>query len=204
MSMKSLKQLAPAGTRDAGRIARALTRTALPCLVGCAGALASAPDPAEAARSDSQLVLAQELGERPKPQGECPDRTEANVLENPRAPVHRTGFGLAYCYLAEGPEGGVAPHSTDTVRVHYTGWTPDGTMFDSSQDRGPTEFPLNGVIRGWTEGLQLMKPGDKARFWIPGNMGYGRLEPGEPPGSPPRGTLVFEIELLEVVGGSAP
>jgi hypothetical protein len=84
--------------------------------------------------------------------------------------------------------------------VHYTGWTIDGKMFDSSVERGePIDLPMNGVIRGWTEGLRLMTPGDKARLWIPGNLGYGRREPGAEAGTPPKGTLIFDIELLDVM-----
>lgn len=165
---------------------------------GCAGLGSSIPAP-NAQRPDAELILAQELGEAKAPAGACPERSQANVLQDPNAAVVRTGFGLAFCMLKEGPGDGLAPKSTDTVKVHYTGWTPDGVVFDSSKDRGPTVFPLTGVIRGWTEGLQSMTPGDKARFWIPGNMAYGRLKAGEKPGQPPRGTLIFEIELLEVV-----
>lgn len=167
--------------------------------LSCAGLGSSMPDP-KATRPDAELLLAQELGELSPPEGPCPERDQVDVLGNPRAAVTRTGFGLAYCMLTEGPPTGVAPKSTDTVRVHYSGWTPDGALFDSSLERGPTVFPLNGVIRGWTEGLQAMTPGDKARFWIPGNMAYGNLVEGEPAAQPPRGTLIFEIELLEIVG----
>ena len=79
--------------------------------------------------------------------------------------------------------------------VHYSGWTTDGKMFDSSVARGePTSFPLNRVIAGWTEGLQLMEAGEKTRFWIPGKLAYG----DKPRGGAPGGTLVFDVELLEV------
>jgi peptidylprolyl isomerase len=159
------------------------------------------PAPADPAAglSDEKAILKQELGEIPAPTGPCPERTEPNVLGNPRAPVQRTALGLAYCLLHEGPPGSV-PGAEDTVRVHYTGWTTEGQMFDSSVERGePMDLPLSGVIRGWTEGLRLMTPGDKARLWIPGNLGYGRREAGEDAGKPPKGTLIFDIELLEVV-----
>lgn len=140
----------------------------------------------------------------PAPQGPCPERTEPGVLQNPRASVQRTALGLAYCLLKEGPPG-VVPGATDTVRVHYTGWTLDGEMFDSSIERGePLDLPLNGVIRGWTEGLRLMTPGDQARLWIPGHLGYGRREPGQEAGTPPKGTLIFDIELLEVIREPSP
>ena len=91
------------------------------------------------------------------------------------------------------------PAATDMVKVNYSGWTEEGELFDSSTDRGaPADFPLNGVIRGWGEGLRLMTPGDKARLWIPGNLGYGRREAGQPAGSPPRGTLIFDVELISI------
>jgi FKBP-type peptidyl-prolyl cis-trans isomerase len=167
---------------------------------GMQGTPGTAPTEEHEATSDAQAVFAQEAGEAPAPQGPCPARSVAGVLENPRAAVHRTAFGIAYCILEEGPKDGLAPRPTDTVRVHYSGYTPEGDVFDSSIERGePTEFPLDKVIRGWTEGLQLMTPGDKARFWIPGDMAYGKRVPGEPAGSPPKGTLIFEIELLEIL-----
>lgn len=178
-------------------------------LIGLLGGTSCGGPPPPAApvaspEDDRKAILAQELGEVPAPQGPCPERNEPNVLENPRAHVQRTALGLAYCILQEGPPG-VVPAATDTVRVHYTGWTIDGEMFDSSVERGePLELPLNGVIRGWTEGLRVMTPGDKARLWIPGNLGYGRREPGEAAGSPPKGTLIFDIELLGVVREELP
>ncbi len=83
------------------------------------------------------------------------------------------------------------PIATSTVTVHYTGWTTDGEMFDSSVVRGqPATFPLNRVIKGWTEGLQLMVVGEKRRFWIPADLAYG--ENGRVPGM-----LVFDVELFE-------
>ena len=153
---------------------------------------------APSAADDQKAILAQELGELPAPHGPCPERAQKDVLVNPRAPVQRTALGLGYCMLKEGPPG-VVPGPNDTVKVHYTGWSIDGEMFDSSVERGePLDLPLNGVIRGWTEGLRLMTPGDKARLWIPGNLGYGHREPGEPAGTPPKGTLIFDIELIGV------
>jgi peptidylprolyl isomerase len=108
----------------------------------------------------------------------------------------RTASGLAYVTLTKGT-GKVHPFITDRVRVHYSGWTPDGKLFDSSVARGqPTEFPLNGVIRGWTEGVRLMVVGDKLRFWIPGELAYGN-SPARP--GVPSGMLVFDIELLDIM-----
>jgi FKBP-type peptidyl-prolyl cis-trans isomerase len=165
--------------------------------VACGGPTAPAVS-VPSAEEDKKAVLAQELGEVPAPAGPCPERTEPHVLENPRAAVHRTGIGLAYCILVEGPPG-VVPAANDTVKVHYTGWTEEGEMFDSSVDRGqPIDFALNQVIRGWGEGLRMMTPGDKARLWIPGSLGYGKREPGEGAGTPPKGTLIFDVELLDV------
>ena len=110
--------------------------------------------------------------------------------------VQVTDSGLQYKVLEEGS--GVSPDSSDRVRVHYEGTLLDGEKFDSSYDRGePVEFPLNQVIPGWTEGVQLMKEGAKYKFWIPGELGYG---PNPRPGGPigPNETLVFEVELLKV------
>lgn len=106
-----------------------------------------------------------------------------------------TDSGLAFKVLSAGT-GTAHPSATDEVNVHYTGWTTDGEMFDSSVARGePISFPLNGVIAGWTEGVQLMVEGEKRRFWIPGNLAYG-----DTPSSPgaPAGTLVFDVELIKI------
>ena len=106
----------------------------------------------------------------------------------------QTESGLAYTILESG-EGNEHPAANANVTVHYTGWMTNGQMFDSSVVRGePTSFPLDRVIPGWTEGLQLMKVGDKARFWIPGDLAYGN-EPSNP--GYPYGTLVFDVELLD-------
>ena len=103
--------------------------------------------------------------------------------------------GLQYQVLKEG--NGKSPKATDKVVCHYEGMLIDGTMFDSSVQRGePATFPLNGVIAGWTEGLQLMKEGAKYRFFIPYQLGYG--ERGAGASIPPFATLVFDVELVEV------
>ena len=171
-------------------------------------ACASAPEapavapasPVNDAQADAKAVMAQELCEQPSPQGPCPERTVPHVLENPHAAVHRTALGLAYCMLQEGPaDAGVVPGPADVVKVHYSGWTEEGELFDSSVERGePVDLPLNSVIRGWGEGLRLMTPGDKARLWIPGNLGYGRRPPGAVAGNPPKGTLIFDVELISI------
>ncbi len=109
--------------------------------------------------------------------------------------IYTTKSGLQYKIIKKG--NGKKPKATDKVRVHYTGTLLDGTKFDSSVDRGePMEFPLNAVIPGWTEGLQLMDEGSKYMLYIPYNLGYGE----QPVGSiPPGSTLIFEVELLKIL-----
>ena len=107
-----------------------------------------------------------------------------------------TPSGLKYEVLRRGT-GTASPKASDTVRVHYHGTLLNGTVFDSSVQRGqPISFPLNAVIAGWTEGLQLMKVGDKFKFEIPPNLAYGDASPS--PKIPPGSTLVFEVELLGI------
>ena len=104
--------------------------------------------------------------------------------------------GLQYMVLKEG--NGNKPKATDTVKCHYEGFLIDGTVFDSSVERGePAEFALNQVIAGWTEGLQLMQEGAKYRLFIPYLLGYG--ESGAGASIPPYATLIFDVELLEVL-----
>lgn len=110
--------------------------------------------------------------------------------------VKVTGTGLQYMVEKEGT--GASPAATDEVTVHYTGRLLDGTVFDSSVSRGePATFPLNRVIPGWTEGLQLMKEGGKTVFFIPSELAYGAQ--GVPNAIPPHSTLIFEVELIKVV-----
>jgi FKBP-type peptidyl-prolyl cis-trans isomerase len=109
--------------------------------------------------------------------------------------VMATESGLHYKVLKEGA--GKSPAATDKVVVHYEGSLIDGTIFDSSIQRGePAEFTLNQVIPGWTEGVQLMKPGAKYQFYIPSNLAYG--DQGSPPRIGPGETLIFDVELIEV------
>jgi FKBP-type peptidyl-prolyl cis-trans isomerase len=116
-----------------------------------------------------------------------------DVAEAPKT-AKKTKSGIAYRVLKKGT-GKVHPTATNTVEVHYSGWTTDGKMFDSSVARHePAQFPLNGVIKGWTEGVQLMVVGEKTRFWIPGSLAYGDT----PNGNRPYGTLVFDVELLSI------
>ena len=110
--------------------------------------------------------------------------------------VFTTESGLQYQVVTEGT--GDKPTATDKVKVHYTGTLLDGTKFDSSVDRGePMEFPVNGVIKGWTEVLQLMPVGSKYIVWIPSDLAYGGRGAGQD--IKPNSTLKFEIELLEIV-----
>jgi FKBP-type peptidyl-prolyl cis-trans isomerase len=120
-----------------------------------------------------------------------PSRAPADV-KAPPSDAKRTASGISYKVLAEGV-GGRHPKPTSTVTVNYTGWTTDGKMFDASILHDPQQatFPLDGVIAGWTEGLQLMVEGEKMRFWIPENLAYQGQKP-------PYGTLVFDVELLAI------
>ena len=126
----------------------------------------------------------------------APAKSEGTAsAEQPKDAPTTTASGLKYWVLKKGT-GTVSPKATDQVTVHYHGTFPDGKVFDSSVERNkPATFPLDGVIAGWTEGLQLMKEGDKFKFEIPGNLAYG---PSGRPGIPPNATLIFEVELLKV------
>ena len=124
------------------------------------------------------------------------EKGEKFLAENgKRAGVTTTPSGLEYEVITKGE--GKSPKATDTVLVHYSGKLIDGTEFDSSYKRGePIEFPLNGVIPGWTEGVQLMKEGAKYRFFIPSKLAYGSRGAGGAIG--PDEALIFEVELLKV------
>jgi peptidylprolyl isomerase len=113
-------------------------------------------------------------------------------VKAPPADAEKTPSGLASRVLVRGT-GTQHPQGRDVVEVHYTGWTTDGNMFDSSVARHQSiKFPLSNVIKGWTEGVQLMVQGEKRRFWIPANLAYGEApRPGRP-----AGMLVFDVELL--------
>lgn len=109
--------------------------------------------------------------------------------------VEETASGLQYEILQKG-DGNTHPNASSMVNVHYHGMLLDGTVFDSSVDRGePISFPLNQVIKGWTEGVQLMVVGDKFRFFIPAELAYGNRATGK---IKPGALLIFEVELLEI------
>lgn len=128
--------------------------------------------------------------------GANPPAAAAAPAGNQSADMTTTASGLKYQVLKHGT-GTVSPKATDMVTVNYEGKLLDGTVFDSSIARGrPASFPLNRVIPGWTEGLQLMKVGDKFKFVIPANLAYGPDSPT--PAIPPNSTLVFEVELLGI------
>lgn len=126
------------------------------------------------------------------------EKGEKFLADNKGKPnIKTTASGLQHEILTEGK--GPSPKATSTVKVHYKGTLTDGTQFDSSYDRGqPTEFPLNGVIKGWTEGIQLMKVGGKSRFYIPSELAYGASGPAS---IPPNSVLIFEVELLDIAKG---
>jgi FKBP-type peptidyl-prolyl cis-trans isomerase len=120
----------------------------------------------------------------------APPATPADVKAAP-GDAKKTASGLAYKVLSKGT-GTRRPGPTSQVEVHYTGWTTDGKMFDSSVVRGESiTFPLNGVIAGWSEGVQLMVEGEKTRFWIPEALAY-KGQGG------PQGMLVFDVELIAI------
>src|SRR6185312_6443514 len=155
---------------------------------------AAAPKPEAAAPVASASAAPVETP--PAPPGiPAPDDVAA-----PPADATKTASGLASKVLTPGT-GKDHPGPADTVKVHYTGWTKTGQMFDSSVVRGePTQFPLNGVIPGWTEGIQLMVVGEKRRFWIPAALAYG----DHPRMGAPGGDLTFDVELLGITPAPKP
>ncbi|MGE8538370.1 MAG: FKBP-type peptidyl-prolyl cis-trans isomerase, partial [Acinetobacter sp.] len=156
----------------------------------------------EPAYTEEELQAAYEQFQKDMQQKQVEDAKQAQassdsfLTENAKkAGVKTTASGLQYVVTKEGT--GKQPAASSVVKVHYTGKLVDGTVFDSSVERGePIEFPLNQVIPGWTEGLQLMKEGGKATLYIPSQLGYG--EQGVPGTIPPHSTLIFDVELIEV------
>ena len=161
---------------------------------------------ADAALGRPEKVKMEEM--RPKVQELAKTRAEAQAAGEKakgaeyltkaagEAGATKTASGLIIQEITAGS--GATPAATDRVKVHYSGTLIDGTVFDSSVERGqPATFPLNGVIKCWTEGVQLMKVGGKSKLVCPSDIAYG--DRGRPPTIPPGATLVFEVELLEIV-----
>ena len=147
---------------------------------------------------EAQKLIQDYLSELQKKAEEAARETGRKFLDENRknADVKETASGLQYVVEKEGE--GAQPNADDEVTVHYTGRLLDGTVFDSSVNRGePATFPLNRVIPGWTEGVQLMKEGAKFTFFIPSDLAYGPQ--GVPGAIPPHSTLVFDVELIKVV-----
>lgn len=149
------------------------------------------PEEAQKTLNEYLTNLQKELETKAKAAG------EQFLQDNKKKPeVKETASGLQYVVEKEGE--GAQPTATDEVTVHYTGKLLDGTVFDSSVNRGePATFPLNRVIPGWTEGVQLMKEGAKYTFFIPSDLAYGAQ--GVPNAIPPHSTLIFEVELIKVI-----
>jgi FKBP-type peptidyl-prolyl cis-trans isomerase len=161
------------------------------------------PQPAAAAADGGAAAPTTSTSPTPTPTPEPATPSEGDLpappdVAAPPADAEKTASGLASKVLQPG-KGTEKPEAQDQVTVHYTGWTTDGKMFDSSVKRGqPATFPLNGVIKGWTEGLQLMVEGEKRRFWIPVELAYNN-RPGRP-----AGMLVFDVELISIKRGPKP
>ncbi len=188
--------------KDAASKAPAAERSGMAAIVADAAEQAKAnadegdevdvPDDVDPERAAALAKLQAELA-APAP-GDIPAPDDVAA---PPAAATKTASGLAYRVLT--PGSGTKPRSFDTVEVHYSGWTTDGKMFDSSVKRGkPASFALDRVIKGWTEGVQLMSVGEKTRFWIPAELAYGG-QPGRP-----QGMLVFDVELLKITEGTPP
>jgi FKBP-type peptidyl-prolyl cis-trans isomerase FklB len=163
------------------------------------------PALSEAELKDTMEAWNKQMEEKQKVAGEKNIAEGAKYLEEnkKKSGVKTTGSGLQYKVLKEGS--GAQPKESDTVSVNYRGTLTNGTEFDSSYKRGqPATFPVNGVIKGWTEALQLMKTGSKYQLFIPSSLAYGERAVG--PDIGPNSTLVFEVELLEVkpAGGATP
>jgi FKBP-type peptidyl-prolyl cis-trans isomerase FklB len=164
---------------------------------GIKDALAGKPQMTDEQVKETMAAFEKDMTDKQKAAGEKNAADGAKYLEENKKKegVKTTASGLQYKSIKEGS--GPQPKASDTVTVNYRGTLTDGTEFDSSYKRNePATFPLNGVIKGWTEGLQLMKEGSKYQFVIPAALAYGERSPGA--GIPPNSVLVFEVELLKV------
>ncbi|PYJ26308.1 MAG: hypothetical protein DME90_12025 [Verrucomicrobia bacterium] len=166
-------------------------------VAGLKDAIAGKPQLTQDQVKDVMTQFEKDMEQKQKDAGDKNKTEGAKFLEENKKKegVKTTASGLEYKVIKEGT--GAQPKATDMVTVNYRGTLIDGTEFDSSYKRGqPATFPLNGVIKGWTEGLQLMKQGGKYQFFVPSNLAYGERAVG--PDIAPNATLIFEVELLDV------
>jgi FKBP-type peptidyl-prolyl cis-trans isomerase FklB len=170
--------------------------------LGVKDALANKPQMTVDQVKETMTAFEKEMTEKQKAAGakNAADGEKFLSANKSKEGVKTTPSGLQFKVLKEGT--GASPKETDTVTVNYRGTLINGTEFDSSYKRGePATFPLNGVIKGWTEGLQLMKKGGKSQFFIPAALAYG--ERAMPPDMGANSTLIFEVELIDVKSGAA-
>src|SRR5213596_2109331 len=164
---------------------------------GIKDAIAGKPQLTQDQVKDVMAQFEKDMEQKQKQLGEKNKTEGAKFLEEnkKKAGVKTTASGLQYKVVKDGT--GAQPKATDMVTVNYRGTLIDGTEFDSSYKRGqPATFPVNGVIKGWTEALQPMKQGSKYQFFVPSNLAYGERSVG--PDIAPNATLIFEVELLDV------
>ncbi len=174
-------------------------------VAGVKDGLAGKPQMTEAEVRETMTNLEKDMESKQKEasQKNASDGEKFLAENKKKEGVKTTASGLQYKVIKEGT--GPQPKATDTVTVNYRGTLIDGTEFDSSYKRGqPATFPLNAVIKGWTEGLQLMKVGSKYQIFIPASLGYGERGAGADIG--PNSTLIFEVELMDTkaAGGPSP
>ena len=170
---------------------------------GIKDAIAGKPQLTTDQVKEVMTTFEKDMQQKQKAAGEKNASEGAKFLEENKKKegVKTTASGLQYKAIKEGT--GAQPKATDTVTVNYRGTLINGTEFDSSYKRGqPATFPLNGVIKGWTEGLQLMKVGSKYQFFVPPNLAYGERTVG--PDIAPNSTLIFEVELLDAKPAPTP